>query len=49
MSKELEKEYQKTFKELLAKYKVENFDDEDILNLIFEEFYKKHKTLSIFE
>ena len=49
MSKELEKEYQKTFKELLTKYKVENFDDEDILNLIFEEFYRKHKTLSIFE
>ena len=49
MSKDLEKEYQKTFKELLVKYKLDNLDDEETLYQIVEEFYKKHKTFSIFE
>ena len=49
MSKDLEKEYEKTFNELSEKYKLKNLDDEDILFKIFDEFYKKHKTLAIFE
>lgn len=46
MKKELEEEYRKTFIELLDKY---NIEDEDNLFLLFDEFYKKHKTFSIFE
>jgi len=49
MSKELEKEYQKTFNELLDKYNVEIIDDEENLFMLFDEFHKKHKTFSIFE
>ena len=49
MSKEIEIEYQKTFNELLDKYNVENLEDEDNLFMLFDEFYKKHKTFSIFE
>ena len=49
MSKELEKEYQKTFNELFDKYNVENLDDEESLFMLFDELYKKHKTFSIFE
>ena len=49
MSKELEKEYQKTFNELFDKYNVENLDEEESLFMLFDEFYKKHKTFSIFE
>ena len=49
MSKDNEKEYEKTFNELSEKYKLKNLDDEDILFKIFDEFYKKHKTLSMFE
>ena len=49
MSKDVEKEYEKTFNELSEKYKLKNLDDEDILFKIFDEFYKKHKTLAIFE
>lgn len=49
MKKDLEKEYQKTFNELLEKYNIENLDDEDNLFMLFDEFYKKHKTFSIFE
>ena len=49
MSKDLEKEYEKTFNELSEKYKLKNLDDEDILFKIFDEFYKKHKTLSMVE
>ena len=49
MKKDLEKEYQKTFNELFEKYNIENLDDEDNLFMLFDEFYKKHKTFSIFE
>lgn len=49
MSKSLEKEYGKTFNELAVKYNLKNLDDEDILLKIFEEFYKRYKTLSPFE
>ena len=49
MNQELEKEYQKTFKELLNKYNIESLDDEENLFLLFDEFYKKYKTFSIFE
>jgi hypothetical protein len=46
MKKELEDEYQKTFLELVDKY---NVDDEDNLFMLFDEFYKKHKTFLTFE
>ena len=49
MSKELEQEYNKTFNELLIKYNIENLDDEDSLFMVFDDFYKKHKTFSNFE
>ena len=49
MSKYLEKEYEKTFNQLSQKYNLKNLDEEETLFKIFEEFYKKHKTLSIFE
>ena len=49
MSKYLEKDYEKTFNELSQKYNLKNLDDEETLFKIFEEFYKKHKTLSMFE
>ena len=49
MSKDNEKEYEKTFNELSEKYNLKNLDDEEVLFKIFEEFYKKHKTLSMFE
>ena len=49
MSNDLEKEYQKTFKELFIKYKIQNSDDEDNYFLLVDEFYKKHKSFSIFE
>jgi len=48
MSKELEEEYNKTFNELLIKYNVENLEDEDTLFLVFDDFYKKHKTFANF-
>ena len=49
MSKDLEKEYVKTFNELAEKYNLKNKDDEEILYRIFNDFYKKYKTLSVFE
>ena len=49
MSKDNEKEYEKTFNELSEKYNLKNLDDEEVLFKIFEEFYKKYKTLSMFE
>lgn len=49
MAKELEREYQKTFKELLVKYKLDNLDEEDTLYLIVSDFYKKHKSFTFFE
>ena len=45
-----DKEYAKTFNELRDKYKLnENRDDEEIIYKVFDEFYKKHKTLAMFE
>ena len=49
MSKDLEKEYKKTFNELAEKYSLSSIDDEETIFKIFDEFYKKHKTLSMFE
>ena len=49
MSKDLEKEYKKTFNELAEKYSLSSIDDEETIYKIFDEFYKKHKTLSMFE
>ena len=43
MSKDLEKEYVKTFNELAEKYNLKNKDDEEILYRIFNDFYKKYK------
>ena len=49
MSKDLEKEYKKTFNELTEKYSLNSLEDEETIYKIFDEFYKKHKTLSMFE
>ena len=45
----MEKEYEKTFNELSEKYNLKNLDDEEVLFKIFDEFFKKYKTLSMFE
>ena len=49
MSKDLEKEYKKTFNELSEKYSLNSIEDEETIYKVFDEFYKKHKTLSMFE
>ena len=49
MSKdELEEEYQNTINEILQTYQINDLDNEENLFILFDEFYKRHDTFSIF-